>query len=128
MENEKDDFFQETLQLLQNYVDDRLLLLKIQVAEKTSKMVSFMLSVLIITVLLFFILLFSSLMLGLYFSDVFGSYIYGFGLVTSFYLIILGVYVLFKKYFRPDFIMNFVIKLIFMPSKVEQDIDEDYDD
>lgn len=128
MEKEKDGFFQETLQVLQDYVDDRLLLLKIQVAEKTGTMVSFLLNILIITVLLFFVFLFGSFMLGLYFSDVFGSHLYGFGLVTLIYLVTLFMYLIFRKYIKTNFIMNAIIRLMFTPSKVEQDIEEDFYD
>ena len=50
------DRFAESKQTIQDYVNDRLLLLKLEMVEKTSKLVSVMFIGLLITILSFFIL------------------------------------------------------------------------
>lgn len=67
MQEEKKGFFEETEELVENYVNDRLLLLKLQAAEKTANIVSVLVSGILIGVVAFFILLFVSLMLGYWF-------------------------------------------------------------
>jgi uncharacterized membrane protein YdjX (TVP38/TMEM64 family) len=91
MEEVKDDFFVESRKELEQYVQNRILLLKMQAAEKTARVVALLFSVLIIALLSFFILLFLSIMAGYYFASITGSLFTGFGIVAGFYVLILTV-------------------------------------
>src|ERR1035437_3524219 len=97
MQDQPGNYFDETYTLIKNYVDDRLLLLKIQTAKKTGKLISKLVLIFISTILFFFMLLFLSVMLGYFFAEKTGSMIYGFGIVAGIYFLLLVLFLLFFK-------------------------------
>lgn len=128
MDTTKNDFFEDTYKLFTNYVDDRILLLKIQTAEKTGKFIVATIKILVVALLLFLIILFLSVMGALYFSKMFESYFLGFAMMTGIYIFLLLFYLVLNKYFISKKIMNSVITGFFEPSKVEQDLNhKDYE-
>lgn len=128
MEENKGDFFEDTQKLLTNYVDDRILLLKIQAAEKTGKFASTMINVLVIALIFFFVVLFFSVVGALYFSELLGSYLKGFGMMLAIYVAVLIIYLILNKVFISKKIMNSAIKLFFDPSKAEQELTDEDDE
>jgi hypothetical protein len=128
MEENKGDFFEDTQKLLTNYVDDRILLLKIQAAEKTGKFASTMINVLVIALIFFFVVLFFSVVGALYFSEVLGSYLRGFGVMLGIYVGVLIIYLILSKLFISKKIMNSAIKMFFDPSKAEQELTQEDDE
>lgn len=128
MDEDKNDFFQDTQELLEKYIDDRILLFKIQAAEKSGKLASLFLGILIITFLLFLILLFGSIALAMYFGELLNSNLLGFGMVAASYTVILLLYLMLKNKLRSYFIMNTVIKIFFTPSPVEQELEKEAND
>lgn len=119
------DFFTESKQKIQDYVQDRLLLLKLEMVEKTSKLVAVMFISLLIAVLSLFILLFLSFMAGYYFATVTGSLYLGFGIVCGFYVLLLAFILLAGKKLLHTYITNKVIETIFDQTA---DNDDDTDD
>lgn len=116
------DFFVESKRKIEEYVQDRILLLKLEMVEKTSKLVSMLFIGLLLTVLSFFILLFLSFMAGYYFAALTGSLYLGFGIVCGFYLLLLVFIILAGKKLLHKYITNTVIETIF-----DQTADEDDD-
>lgn len=125
METNKNDFFKDTHKLLIDYIDDRVLLLKIQAAEKSGKLINALVKMIVVILFLFFILLFLSVMGAFYFSELLGSNLYGFGMMAIIYIFLLIFYLILNKYFISKKIMNSVIQVFFKPSKVEQDLSQD---
>jgi hypothetical protein len=125
METSKGDFFQDTYKLLTDYVDDRVLLLKIQAAEKTGKLAAALIKLMVVGLIFFFIVLFFSVVGALYFSELLGSYLFGFGMMLAIYVLLLLIYLLLNRYIFSKKIMNSVIQVFFAPSKVEQDLNHD---
>ena len=119
------DFFAESKQKVQDYVQDRILLLKLEMIEKTSKLVSMMFIGLLITVLSLFIILFLSFMAGYYFAAVTGSEYLGFGIVCGFYILLLAFIMLAGKKLLHNFITNKVIETIFDQTADNDDDTED---
>jgi len=117
------DYFIESKAKIKEYVQDRLLLLKLEMIEKTSKLVSAMFIGLLITVLSFFIILFLSFMAGYYFASVTNSLYLGFGIVCGFYLLLLAFIILTGKKLLHTYITNAVIRTIF-----DHTADNDEDD
>jgi hypothetical protein len=117
------DYFTESKVKIKEYVQDRLLLLKLEMIEKTSKLVSAMFIGLLITVLSFFIILFLSFMAGYYFASVTNSLYLGFGIVCGFYLLLLVFIILTGKKMLHTYITNAVIRTIF-----DHTADNDEDD
>jgi len=123
MQEEKRGFFEETEELVEKYVNDRLLLLKLQAAEKTANLAALLVSGVLIAMLGFFILLFVSLMLGYWFSELTGSFFYGFGLLTLLYVILFVVLISIRKKVVNSFVENTIIRIFFDNQTDENDRD-----
>ena len=88
--------FAELKQLISEYFDARLSLLKLEAFEKTARVTAALFSSVVVALLAFFLLFFLSLSAGFYLSVVFESNALGFLAVTGFYLILFAL-VLFRK-------------------------------
>lgn len=127
MENEK-DFFEDTYQVLTNYVEDRILLLRIRAAEKSGKLAAILVKMAFVLVFVFFILLFASLTLGYYLSELTGSTTRGFGILTGSYLVVFLLFLVINKQFISKWVINTVIRVFFEKTQAELDADNDNDD
>lgn len=128
MEETKKDFFEETYGVFTEYVDDRMLLLKIQAAEKSGKLISAIIKMAVVALFIFFILLFVSIMGGYYFAELTGSMFYGFSIVAGIYIFLLLVFLLINKQFLSKRIMNTAIRIFFERSAVETDLNNQEDE
>ncbi|MDP4187705.1 MAG: phage holin family protein [Bacteroidota bacterium] len=113
MEEGKQNFFEEMQQLVKNYVNDRLLLIKMQTAEKSAHLVSFLVYSIVIGFLGFFILLFLGMMTGYYFATITKSLFWGFAIVSAFFLVILAVIIIFRKKLFERIVGDKVVKIFF---------------
>ncbi len=116
-------FFKESRQQLEQYVQDRVLLLKLQMVEKVSQLIALIFTGLTLALLAFFVLLFLSIMAGYYFASITGSLYIGFGIVSLFYISIFVLIISFKKRVIEKYIIDAVIK-IFMDKTDSDDDDE----
>ena len=113
MKKEEDSFFAETRTQLEDYIQDRLLLIKLQTAEKTARLAGILIAVLVIALLSFFVLLFISIMGGYYFASLTGSLFSGFGIIAAFYLLLLLVIIKNRKKLIESKVSNTIIKTFF---------------
>jgi hypothetical protein len=120
------DFFEETHVLLTNYVEDRLLLAKIEATKKTSKLISSSIVFLIVIIFLFFIFLFAGLMGGYFFAEKFGSLYKGFALMGAIYFSVLTLFLLFFRKILINLVSNNIIK-VFFEQKEEFEEEEEND-
>lgn len=121
MEQQAEQFFAESRNKIKQYLQDRLLLVRLQTVEKIAKLSSAMFAGLLIAILGFFILLFLSIMAGYLFASLTHSLFLGFGIVTLFYIILLIVLVKMRKRVLERFIVNTVIKIIFDQTESKPD-------
>ncbi len=119
-------YFTDTKLAAENYFRNRMHLVKLQMAEKTSKVAAAMFSGLLIAILSFFILLFLSVMAGWYFAAVTGSAYIGFGIVSAFYIVLLILILILRKTVLQKFVTNTVIHIFFdqTPDDHEQNASE----
>lgn len=117
----QEQFFKESGEKIQEYVQDRLLLVKLQAVEKISKLVAVMFAVLVVAVLVFFISLFLSIMAGYYFAEITGSMYLGFGIVAAIYIILLVTLIALRKSVLERMITNTVINILFEDKNQEDD-------
>jgi hypothetical protein len=110
---QKDHFFAETEELVETYIKDRLLLVRIEAAEKGAKLAAHFATGILLVLLSFFILLFLSIMAGYYFAEVTGSQFYGFGIIAGFYVLLLVILLVVRKRYIFPFLIDFVIKTLF---------------
>jgi len=115
------NFFEESKDVINRYLQDRLLLLKLQLTEKIAKLISVMFTCLMIAVLIFFIILFLSIMAGFYFASLTGSNFWGFGIVAAFYLILLIIIIILRKRVLQKSIINMIIAVMFEKTKEEHE-------
>ena len=115
------NFFEESKDAIKRYLQDRLLLLKLQLTEKIAKLISVMFACLMIAVLIFFIILFLSIMAGFYFASLTGSNFWGFGIVAAFYLILLIIIIILRKKVLQKSIINMIIAIMFEKTKEEHE-------
>jgi len=113
--------FEESTDAIKRYLQDRLLLLKLQLTEKIAKLISVMFACLMIAVLIFFIILFLSIMAGFYFASLTGSNFWGFGIVAAFYLILLIIIIILRKRVLQKSIINMIIAVMFEKTKEEHE-------
>lgn len=123
MPTEQPNFFEETQDLVESYVNNRLKLLKLQTAEKSSRLITLLFAGLVVGMLSFFILLFLSIMAAYYFAEKFHSQFYGFGMVALLYIILLVVALYLRKKFLDTYVFGRVVKILF-DSNAEDDEDE----
>jgi ABC-type glycerol-3-phosphate transport system permease component len=128
MQESNNDFFEDTHALLTNYVDDRLLLLKIKAAEKSGKLVSAVITFLIVAFFIFFILLFISIMGGYYFAEVTGSTFLGFSIIAGIYFVLFLLFLAMRKQLVSKRINNHVIKIFFEKSANEMELNSQDDE
>ncbi|SFP58918.1 phage holin family protein [Parafilimonas terrae] len=110
---EEANYFQETRQKLNEYIQRRILLLKLQAADKVSHAASTIITATIITILVLFVLIFASIAAAYWLATLTGSLAAGFGIVALFYLFVFLFVILFlRKIIRNSFVDKFV-KLIY---------------
>ncbi len=104
--------FAELKQLISEYFDARLSLLKLEALEKTARVTAALFSSVVVALLAFFLLFFLSLSAGFYLSVVFESNALGFLAVTGFYLILFALVLFRKKEFLEKFIIDRIIAVL----------------
>ncbi len=118
--NEKPTVITELRQLITEYFDARLKLIKLETFEKIAKVTAVLFSSLVVALLGFFLLFFLSMSLGFYLGKVFESMALGFLAVTSLYLLLFVLVLLMKK----DLMEKFLIERIIGELTKKEDEDE----
>lgn len=116
MQTEKQGFFKDTQQLAEDYIRERLYLLKLEVAERSAKLASVMVTAMIVWAFLSIVLLLISAALCYYLQTITGSWLYGIGIVILFYIAIIILVFIFRKSFFYRHISNFIIRIFFEKS------------
>lgn len=89
METEKKNFFEDTKDLAERYVEDKMLLIKLELAEKSAEATSSLVRIVVMAVLSFFVLLIVTFLVGYYLSVLTSSVLLGFSLVAILYLLLM---------------------------------------
>lgn len=103
MQPEQKGFFKETQQLVEEYIQERLLLLKFQAAERTAGILSALLLGLCIGFLLAFLLILISALAIYFIANITASWYAGFFIVIGLYALALLVVYLKRKSLRSYF-------------------------
>ncbi|MBV9961057.1 MAG: phage holin family protein [Parafilimonas sp.] len=105
------DYFQDIKTKATQYVQQRLLLFRLQATEKISKIAATIITTVLLAVIGLFLLIFLSVTAALWIGESLGSNAAGFGIVTGFYLLVfLFVMFVLKKILQNSFI-NKLIRL-----------------
>lgn len=106
------DFFSNAKEELKQYLQDRLLLVKMQATDKGSRLISTLVVGMLGALLFFFILLFLSLVAGFVLSALFNNFYVGFGIIAGFYLLLGTVFVFMRKRIT-QFLIDMIIRIVF---------------
>lgn len=98
---------------IQEYLEVRLDLIRLQTAEKISKILSRTVNLAIVAYLMVFILLFLSLAAGYYFANRLQSNELGFLCVAGFYFLLLVIFLLLRKQIIDRPIIKAIVKLFY---------------
>ena len=110
---EEANYFQETKLKLNQYINKRILLMRLQVADKVSRIASAVITAIILIIIGLFILIFASLTAGYWLTELTGSAIMGFGIVALFYLVVFLFVMFFLRKIVRNFFVDKFIKLIY---------------
>lgn len=124
MENDAPDFFVQYKARAVNYVNNLVLLTKLEATNKLAKLLSMVLLWAVVGIVSCLIILFGSFCAAYYFSDLFDSNIKGFGLVAIIYLVVAFFLIYLGKNFVKKFITNQVINIIFEKTATDNDEEE----
>ncbi len=103
------NYFQDTKSKVKQYIQQRLLLFRLQATEKVSKIAAAIITTILMAVIGIFFLIFISIAAGLWLGEILNSYAAGFGIVTAVYLLLL-LFVIFglKKMLQNTFINKLI--------------------
>ena len=94
---EKEGFFVETKEMIEEYVEDRLLLLRMQTMEKVAKASSFIFIALAVSFICLILIMIISFIIGYSLSQAVGSYQAGFGILGGIYILLIFLLLYFNK-------------------------------
>jgi hypothetical protein len=112
-------FFKENKKLVKEYLDTRLEIFELKLIRILSKSAGYFIWIIISLFLFFLFIIFLGLVAGLWLSELTGSYVTGFGIITL--IILLKIVLLYA--FRKTLFVNPIIRTII--SKVSNEKAED---
>lgn len=101
------------IQKFQEYLNSRLLLLRLEISEKISKTLAALLRRILLLMLFMMFLVFASIALALHLGEVMNSTVYGFLTVGGAYLVLFFLIWVFAKPLLEKPFMDQVIKILF---------------
>lgn len=110
---EKDGFFVQVKDMVEEYVDDRLLLLKLQATEKAAKASSKLFLGVVITFISLVLFMIISFIAGYYLSQAVNSYPGGFGILAAIYVLLIFLLTYLHKKYTGKIIVDSIIKFSF---------------
>ncbi len=95
--SESEDFFGNAKKELEAYIENRILLAKMQVTQKLSHKLASVVIITLLATIFAFAMVFGGIMAAYYLTDLTGSLVKGFGYVAAFYLALLFLAFFFRK-------------------------------
>lgn len=119
MEESNDSFFSQLKNQVFDYTKLRLQLTKLEAIDKVALLTGFFLSLIIIGFFSILVMLFIFVVAGFYFSELWGSRVYGFGAVTLIFIGLLLIYLTLLRTATERWIMNKIVILLTKKDKNE---------
>lgn len=112
----KENFFAESKKLLEAYVKDRILLIKLEASKTAATTTAGIVKGALLAVFGLFALVFVSITLGFVFSKLTGSFIIGFGIVSAIYIALIVTIIAARKWLTKK-VSNAVVSAIYSKKK-----------
>jgi hypothetical protein len=100
MESQSSSFFTQYKERIEQYVQNRLRLIQLQITQKLADVSSSLTWWLLMGMVIFFLIMSLSIMLGYYFAQLTGSVPLGFACLTGIYLVMVLLLIAFRKSIR----------------------------
>jgi len=97
MESQSSSFFTQYKERIEQYVQNRLRLIQLQITQKLADVSSSLTWWLLMGMVIFFLIMSLSIMLGYYFAQLTGSVPLGFACLTGIYLVMVLLLIAFRK-------------------------------
>lgn len=110
---EKQTFFVDVKDLVEEYVEDKLLLFKLQATEKAAKVSSAAFLLIAVGSLCLILLMIISFIGGYYLSIVTHSFIAGFGILAGIYVLLIILLVIIHRKYTSKMIADKVVEFAF---------------
>lgn len=95
--SESADFFEDAKKELEAYIENRILLAKMQATHQLSQKLALVTVIMLLSTLMAFAMVFGGIMAAYYLTDLTGSLVKGFGYVAGFFVGLLLLLMLFRK-------------------------------
>jgi predicted membrane metal-binding protein len=105
--------FSEIFTHVENYIEARVSLLKLDLAEKSAKMLSLMIGLLILGFVLTTTFLFFLISIALFLGEILGSYSLSFGLITLLMIVLVVFLILYRTQLIESPIANAIIRKLY---------------
>ncbi len=117
MDKEQDiwQFLQENKLLLEEYVEVRVRIFKLELIRTTSSIGGILMWVIISLFMLFLVLMFAGITLSFWIGGMMNSYVSGFGITTLIFLLLM----LFFTIFRKKLFINPIVKVLIKQDQYE---------
>lgn len=112
-EKQTEVFVDKIKQQLIDYTQLRLDLLKADFTEKIALIFSKLITGVIVFMMALMVILFGSIVMGLYFANIFGSLMLGFAIVTGFYVLLIIILMLVKNSVIQTPVANQIIDVMY---------------
>ena len=110
---EKDGFFVNVKDMVEEYVDDRVLLLKLQATEKAAKASATLFLGVVVTFISLVLFMIISFIAGYYLSQAVDSYPGGFSILAGIYILLIFLLIFLHRKYTGKMIIDSVIKFSF---------------
>lgn len=121
---ERDDVYKSLVNNVKDYADLQLQLLKLNVVEKTSQILSLLIVIIAGTILLMAAFVYFSMMFVLWMKTLTGSLTYGFLIIAGFFLLLFILFVLLRKKIIINPIIKSMSSILFKESE-ETEVDDE---
>ena len=121
---ERDDVYKSLVNNVKDYADLQLQLLKLNIVEKTSQILSLLIVIIAGTILLMAAFVYFSMMFVLWMKTLTGSLTYGFLIIAGFFLLLFILFVLLRKKMIINPIINKMSSILFSESG-ETEVDDE---
>lgn len=110
---EKDGFFVQVKDMVEEYVDDRMLLLKLQATEKAAKASSTLFLGIVVTFISLVLFMIISFIAGYYLSQAVNSYPGGFAILAGIYILLILLLIYLHKKYTGRMVIDAIVKFSF---------------
>ena len=122
---ERDDVYKSLVNNAKDYVDLQFQLLRLNIVEKTSQILSLLIVIIAGTILLTAAFVYFSMMFVIWMKTVTGSLTYGFLIIAAFFLLLFVLFILLRKKIIINPIIKAMSSILFKDSEAEREVEDE---